>query len=269
MNRIRIALAILLAALIAAPARPQEQSTTPTAATPPAAQTDQQAPPASASNPVRVHFSGRVENAKLIHMVQPAYPQEAKEALISGTVVLHAVIAQDGSVQQLEYVSGPEELKQAALDAVGQWKYQPTMLNGEPVAVNTTINVVFTLDKSSADQPPSAAQADQQAPATKAALAPHPMRIRVGGSVQQTSLIRQVPPHYPPVAKTAHVSGTVILHIIVSTDGSVEQVDFVSGPLLLRQAAVDAVKQWKYRPTLLNGQPVEVDTTVQVVFTHD
>ncbi|MGB0035387.1 MAG: energy transducer TonB [Candidatus Acidiferrales bacterium] len=92
-------------------------------------------------------------------------------------------------------------------------------------------------------------------------------RIRVGGQVQAASLIRQVMPTYPPIAKTAHISGTVMLHAIIAKDGTVEQLEYVSGPPLLMKNAMDAVKQWRYKPTMLNGEPVEVDTTISVVFT--
>jgi periplasmic protein TonB len=91
--------------------------------------------------------------------------------------------------------------------------------------------------------------------------------LRVGGNVQQANLLRQVQPLYPPIAKTAHISGTVILHAIISKDGTIEQLEYVSGPPLLMKNAMDAVRQWRYRPTMLNGEPVEVDTTVSVVFT--
>jgi len=94
-----------------------------------------------------------------------------------------------------------------------------------------------------------------------------PSRIKVGGNVQSASLIRQVQPIYPPIAKTAHVSGTVILHAIIAKDGSIQELQYVSGPALLMKAAMDAVHEWRYKPTMLNGEPVEVDTTVQVVFT--
>jgi len=93
-----------------------------------------------------------------------------------------------------------------------------------------------------------------------------PSRIKVGGAVEAASLVKQVKPEYPPVAKTAHVSGTVVLHAIIAKDGSIEKLEYVSGPPLLMASAMSAVKEWKYRPTMLNGQPVEVDTTVQVVF---
>jgi len=94
-----------------------------------------------------------------------------------------------------------------------------------------------------------------------------PARIRVGGNVQAAKMVRQIMPVYPPIAKTAHISGTVVLHAVIAKDGSVEDLQYVSGPPLLMKAAMDAVKQWRYQPTQLNGDPVEVDTTISVVFT--
>jgi protein TonB len=94
-----------------------------------------------------------------------------------------------------------------------------------------------------------------------------PSRIRVGGSVESASLINKVTPQYPPIAKTAHVSGTIVLHAVISKDGSIQELQYVSGPPLLMKAAMDAVKEWRYKPTTLNGEPVEVDTTIDVVFT--
>ncbi|MGA8222385.1 MAG: energy transducer TonB [Candidatus Acidiferrales bacterium] len=93
-----------------------------------------------------------------------------------------------------------------------------------------------------------------------------PSRIRVGGNVQAASLVHQMMPVYPPIAKTAHISGTVILHAIIGKDGTVQNLEYVSGPPLLMKSAMDAVRQWRYKPTMLNGDPVEVDTTISVVF---
>ena len=85
--------------------------------------------------------------------------------------------------------------------------------------------------------------------------------------MEAASLINKVTPLYPPIAKTAHVSGTVVLHAIISKDGTIQELQYVSGPPLLMKAAMDAVKEWRYKPTMLNGEPVEVDTTIDVVFT--
>jgi protein TonB len=75
----------------------------------------------------------------------PIYPVDAKAAHVQGTVVLGAIIGTDGTVKDLHVVSGPDQLQQAALDAVRQWRYRPYLLNGDPVEVRTTINIIFTL----------------------------------------------------------------------------------------------------------------------------
>jgi periplasmic protein TonB len=93
-----------------------------------------------------------------------------------------------------------------------------------------------------------------------------PQRIRVGGNVQQANLVRQVKPPYPPLARQARIQGAVILEAIISRQGRVDQLRVISGHPLLVQAALDAVRQWQYRPTLLNGEPVEVVTTITVNF---
>jgi periplasmic protein TonB len=91
--------------------------------------------------------------------------------------------------------------------------------------------------------------------------------VRVGGNVQAAKLIHQPLPIYPQIAKTAHIQGTIVLHAIIAEDGSVQEVQYMSGPPLLMRAAMDAVKQWRYQPTTLNGEAVKVDTTISVVFT--
>jgi protein TonB len=88
---------------------------------------------------------GKVQTANLIHQVNPVYPQIARQTRIQGVVVMEAVISKEGSVESLRVISGHPLLLQAAIDAVKQWKYRPTLLNGEPVDVVTTITVTFTL----------------------------------------------------------------------------------------------------------------------------
>jgi len=102
-------------------------------------------PPPPKETPKRIRVGGQVQTAKLVNKVTPVYPPLAKQARIQGTVRLQAVIAKDGSVVELQVLSGHPLLVQAALDAVRQWRYHPTLLNGEPVEVVTTVDVIFTL----------------------------------------------------------------------------------------------------------------------------
>lgn len=94
-----------------------------------------------------------------------------------------------------------------------------------------------------------------------------PQRIRVGGNVQQAKLLNQPKPVYPPLAKQARIQGTVRFNAIIGRDGAIANLTVVSGHPLLVPSALEAVRQWKYQPTLLNGEPVEVVTQIDVNFT--
>ncbi len=94
-----------------------------------------------------------------------------------------------------------------------------------------------------------------------------PSRIRVGGNVQQTKLISQPRPVYPPEAKAARIQGVVKLNAIIGKDGTIQNLEVISGEPVLVQSALDAVRQWVYQTTLLNGQPVEVMTQIDVNYT--
>jgi len=93
------------------------------------------------------------------------------------------------------------------------------------------------------------------------------MRVRVSQGVSVGRLINKVEPVYPPLARNARVQGQVVLTAIISKDGTIQDLRVLSGHPLLVQAALDAVRQWRYKPYLLNGEPVEVETTVTVNFT--
>jgi protein TonB len=92
-------------------------------------------------------------------------------------------------------------------------------------------------------------------------------RIRVEGNVQQAKLLKQTAAVYPPDARSAGVTGTVRLNVVIAKDGTVENVNALSGPPQLIPAAVEAVRNWVYQPTLLNGDPVGVVSVVNINFT--
>jgi len=110
----------------------------------------------------------------------------------------------------------------------------------------------------------SAAAAPPPPPPPKAAA---PRRIRVGGQVEAAKLIFRPTPDYPPLAKMARIQGMVRLEAIISRDGTIQDLKVVSGHPLLVKAALEAVQRWRYQPTLLNGEPVEVVTEIDVTFT--
>jgi protein TonB len=91
--------------------------------------------------------------------------------------------------------------------------------------------------------------------------------VSISSGVATGMLVQMTQPVYPPIAKTARVSGTVVLHATIATNGTIKDLQATGGPVLLRQAAVDAVRTWRYKPYMLNNEPVEVETTINVVFT--
>jgi protein TonB len=102
------------------------------------------------------------------------------------------------------------------------------------------------------------------------AKAPEPTpikRIRLAARLVEANLIHDVPPKYPPEAGRARIEGTVVLMAVIGKDGSVQDVRVETGLPVLAQAAMDAVKQWRYKPYLLNGEPVEVDSRITINFT--
>jgi protein TonB len=95
---------------------------------------------------------------------------------------------------------------------------------------------------------------------------PPPKQVRVGGTIQAANLVKRVTPVYPPVAKAARIQGVVKFTATIAKNGTIQNLQLVGGPPVLVQAATDAVRQWVYRPTLLNGEPVEVITQIDVNF---
>jgi len=226
----------------------------------------------------RVRVSSGVASGLVLSKVDPLYPPLARQARIQGTVVLQVIINRDGDVDNLQLISGHPMLAPAAITAVKQWKYKPYLLNGEPVMVETQVQVNFQLS----DKPPAQGIAGDQPggippdqPAGLATSTPQdlprsgavPQRVRVSSGVILGLLRKKVQPDYPQEAKDARIQGTVLLQVEIDKEGNIDKVQLISGHPLLAPAAIDAVKQWKYRPYLLNGEPVYVDTQVQVNFT--
>ena len=232
---------------------------------------------ASQITATRIRVGDHVMADQVVTKVAPVYPPLARQARIQGVVVLKAVISKSGDVESTQLISGHPMLGPSAIEAVKQWKYKPYLLNGEPVEVETNVTVNFTLaDKPSSDGVAgnitlgpqggvvsgiiSSTPDDQSHPAV-------PLRVRVSSGVSQALIVSKVPPEYPADAKEARIQGVVVLKVIIDKEGNVENIQLISGHPMLAPAAIEAVKQWKYKPYLLNGNPVEVDTQVTVNFT--
>jgi len=191
----------------------------------------------------------------LVRKVAPVYPPLARQARIQGTVVLRIVIDKEGTVRDPQVVSGHPMLSPAAIEAVKQWRYGRYIADDKPVEVETIVRVGFKL----ADGP------EISGPRASPQISPQGL-VRVAAGVMDGLLNHKVDPEYPADAKEKHIEGTVVLNVDVDSEGDVARVELVSGHPMLAPAAMDAVLQWKYRPFVLNGEAVAVETTVQVKF---
>lgn len=196
--------------------------------------------------PKPTKIEGGIMAGQVLTKTQPKYPQSAKDAHVSGSVVLQAIIDETGVVQQLRLVSSPDKaLTTSAMDAVRQWTYRPYLLNGKPTSVETTITVNYSF--AGDDTPrPNGAMLKQDRPV----------------------LLTHVDPVMPYEARQRfYTDGLVTLRVQIGSTGKVDTVEAVTSPdLLLSNAAIQAVKQWTFKPLVRDGVPVAADTTVKVNF---
>lgn len=186
------------------------------------------------------------------------YPIEAEDKGLQGRVVVNLTVSETGDVENVEVVSGDPVLARSAVDAAKKWKFKPFIKNGKPIQVKTKIPFDFAFsDKITDKKPPSAGNASD---------AQSPERIQISQGIAQGMLIHKVQPAYPLWARANHVQGTVLLQAVIGKDGQIADLKPLSGPQELIPAAVGAVQQWRYRPYLLAGQPIEVMTKITVIF---
>jgi TonB family protein len=216
-----------------------------------------------------VHVAPEVASALMEKKVLASYPQKASANGVEGTVVLNVLISDAGAVNEATVVSGDPDLAQAAVDAIKQWKYKPYTADGKPTPVETQVRFGFHLkgppysfDQEEATSfPPKLVHLDvSSTPAPQVAGS----RLRVSSGVAAGLILKKVEPVYPQEAKDAHIQGIVVLHVIIDTAGNVTATKWVTGPKELFTSAADAVRKWKYRGYLLNGKPIELDTTVEI-----
>lgn len=188
-------------------------------------------------------------------------------------VTVSYLVSKGGDVQEAVAVSGSPAFRQAAVDGVKHFKYQPYTVDGEPRPVRTMVVIAFQDGVGKRIEPPPIAgiaggiMSGASGP-TVARGAPNPTGpVRVSSGTIAGMLISHPNLVYPPEARAAHVQGTVVMHAIIAKDGTIENLNVISGPPMLISGAMDAVRQWRYRPYLLNDEPVEVETTINVNFT--
>jgi protein TonB len=204
-------------------------------------------PPQADDRPLR----GGIVAPRRVTSVMPVYPEIARTAGVSGVVIVELRVGKDGSVRDARILRSVPLLDEAALDAVRQWRYVPTLLNGVPTEVVFTATVTFTRDGQ------ASGSADAAAPGQP---------IRVGGDIKEPIRLKTVAPVYPDVARAAGISGVVIIEAVIDPQGRVSDARVLRSIPLLDEAALDAVRQWTFTPTLLNGVPVSVVMTVTVSF---
>ena len=156
-------------------------------------------------------------------------------------------------------------LAKSAVDAATKWKFRPFIKDGKPAPVSAKLpfNFAFSENVHGEKVPPPEANA---APGAAPASGEAPKRVRVSQGVSVGLLVYKVQPVYPPEARQAHIQGTVVLRARISKEGRIADLQLISGPKQLAPAAIGAVQQWRYRPYLLLGNPVEVDTEIVVNF---
>jgi TonB family protein len=207
------------------------------------------------------------------------YPAEALQKRIEGQVVVELTFNAQGEIVDSRVLSGPEALRQAGLQTALQGKYDINLARTLQVVVDFKLPApgqrgLVPVAPGTGPGPrggarggvaPGTAVAPGLGPIPPPVVPPTPTgRVRVGGRVAANNLVTTVPPVYPQAAQDANVRGAVVLEAEINKEGKVMNLKVIDGHPLLIQAAIEAVKQWVYRPLMLNGQPVEVVTTITV-----
>lgn len=193
------------------------------------------------------------------------YPLQAEEKQLQGEVWVKILVSEAGDVESVEVVSGDPVLADAAVHAVKKWKFKPFIKDGKPVKVSTKLpfDFAFSGNVHVEKVPPVEGNTPAgTAPATDEVT----KRVRVSSGVISGLLLRKVQPVYPEDARRARIQGVVVLQAKISKEGMIADLQLISGPKELAQAAIGAVQQWRYRPYLLMGEPVAVETQIQVNF---
>ena len=235
--------------------------------------------PITAENPI----------PRRIFSVPPAYPAEARALEATALVTMRLTLDRTGRIAEIRSMNNPfvnvgpgapqtpaglqsvgEALIRSASSALSQWQYDAPA-NG-PISFNVTFNfrpggeTTSAQDTRTLPQPPPGFGA-APSPTTTAPWPAAAGAVRVGGNVKVPSQTRRVNPVYPAIAQSARVQGVVILEAVIGQDGRVRDTRVLRSIPLLDQAALDAVRQWEYEPTMLNGAAVPTVMTVTVQFT--
>jgi TonB family protein len=226
----------------------------------PAATTEQTAPPPTIAPTGQDVPPPKLPEFKLepVTISNVAYPLQAREEKIEGEVVASLWVSNTGDVTNVRAFKGDPLLAKAVEETASKWKFKPVMRGDTAITVNATTSFRFVLSDD-----------DQRVNGVVPEIGParQPTRVRVSQGVSAGLLVYRVQPEYPIEARYARIQGQVVLRAVISKDGSIEGLTLISGHPMLAPAAIDAVKQWRYKPYLLMSNPVEVDTEILVNFT--
>ena len=186
------------------------------------------------------------------------YPPQAREMKLEGTVNAMLSISETGDVKGVHVFNGDALLAKSVEEAVSKWKFKPVMKGESPIPVAAKAVFIFVLSDS-----------QQMANGVRGEITEitdAPKRVRVSSGVSAGLLVRKVSPTYPDEARRAGIQGTVLLHAVIGRDGTISDLQPISGPPELIPSAVEAAKLWRYKPYLLLGLPMEVETQLQINF---
>jgi TonB family protein len=192
-----------------------------------------------------VKVKDSIKPPKLIKVIEPVYPGVARQAGVEGVVILEARTDINGRVKNVRILRSVPLLDQAAIDAVRQWVYEPLIINGQPKDAIFTTTVRFALNGKGKKEPEGKTST---------------------GDVLVPKLIKRVDPVYPEAARQAGIEGLVLLEATTDEKGNVAAVRVLKSIPELDQAAIDALKQWKYEPFIVEGEPKGVVFTVTIRF---
>jgi len=243
-----------------------------------------------------------VKPPKLVRWVDPVYPEDAIKARISGIVDAEVTVDINGRVAAVKVIKSVPGLDQAAIDAVKQWAYEPMMIDGKPRPVILTRSFQFMIAKDKDGNLRGHARSITGEEKGKAVgwIEPGTLggveggvvggvlggvvggvlggvsteeqrefekgAVRAVGNIKPPKLVKAVDPIYPEKARKAQVEGLVILEARTDEKGNVEDAKVLKSIPVLDQAAIDAVKQWKYEPMVINGKPQKIVFTLTVNF---
>src|SRR5215510_12025662 len=215
-------------------------------------------PPPPPTPAVAPRVSKGVVQGDALVKAQPIYPSIAKQINAAGEVQVAIVISENGRVIEAKAIKGHPVLRAAAEDAARKWVFRPTLLDGKPVKQPGTLTFIFIPPPPPTSVPPTAETGEET-----------PKKIKVSGGVLQGNAIKRVQPLYPPIAKAGRASGPVEVQITISETGEVIEASVISGHPLLRDAALQAARQWLFALTELSGVPVKVQGILTFNFMLD